>query len=94
MKSFNGKRCASADCSISKIVPTKFSPVTRKGGWTADGTEDIRPALTSSLFPNVSSTIHFTVEGERGTCTIKEMYIYCCHCAQNSASDMLSSMVM
>jgi hypothetical protein len=39
---------------------------TSKGRWIACGTEEIKSSLTPSLFPNVPSTIRFTVDGERG----------------------------
>ncbi|XP_046846125.1 tubulin monoglutamylase TTLL4-like [Xenia sp. Carnegie-2017] len=39
--------------------------VDSRGHWIAYGTEEVQPALTSSLFPNMPGTIHFTVDGER-----------------------------
>lgn len=42
--------------------------VDSRGHWIAYGTGEVQPALTSSLFPNMPGTIHFTVDGERGNC--------------------------
>ena len=66
-RTLSAKRHSSAGSNLSQFGPSKTPrAVSRKGCWTAVGTNDIRPALTASLFPNVTSTIHFTVEGERG----------------------------
>ena len=67
VKSLSGRQKSNTGSIRTKRGSLKSADVgSSKGRWIASGTEEIRSPLTPSLFPNVPSTIHFTVDGERG----------------------------